>query len=368
MQACLDDHGNASSVHAEGRRARAVVETAREQVAALVGAKPSEVVFTSGATEANAWVMAGGWHTLLAGAHEHASVLAPASMTPGGLIEIPVDTNCIVDLGRIDHELSKPHDPARTLLTLQLANAETGAVQPAGEAFAIASRRGAVVHTDAVQAAGRIPIDFPALGCNFMSISAHKLGGPKGVGALVIRDGCDLPPLIRGGGQERRRRAGTEPVLLIAGFGAAAQAAREQQGDWHRIAALRDQLEHGLNRITPDATIVAANAPRLPNTICFARAGEQAATLVIRFDLAGIATSAGSACSSGKIGPSHVLAAMQVEPALAAAAIRLSLGWSTTAADVDACLAAWQQISNRPSTTISRADHERTASRLPAGE
>lgn len=342
MIAAFDTYGNPSSVHAEGRRARAIVEQAREQVAALVGASPSEIVFTSGATEANAWVMAAGWSRLIIGATEHASVLAPASLASAEFAELPVDANGIADLAVLSDELAAARPATgRTLVSLHLANAETGTLQPLAEVAAIARAHGVLVHTDAVQVAGRLPIAFRSDGVDLMSISAHKLGGPKGIGALVIRDGLEIAPLVRGGGQERRRRGGTEAVTLIAGFGAAAAAASSTLHDWQRIATLRETLEAGVRRITPDAVIFGEGASRLPNTVYLARAGEQSATRVIRLDLAGVAVSAGSACSSGKIAQSHVLAAMGVAPALADSAVRLSLGWCSTAADVEAFLGAW---------------------------
>lgn len=369
MLACMDEHANASSIHTEGRRARAIIETAREQVATLIGARPSEVVFTSGATEANAWAMAGGWHRIIAGAHEHASVLAPAAATSAAFTELPVGADGLFDCAALATAVTSAGTPDRTLLSLQLANGETGAIQPIADAFTLARTHGITTHTDAVQAAGRIPVDFRALDCDLMSISAHKLGGPKGVGALVIRDGLELPALIRGGGQERRRRAGTEAVMLIAGFGAAAKAARDRLADWSRIADLRGQLERGIARVTPDAAILAASAPRLPNTICLALPGEQASTLVIRLDLAGIAVSAGAACSSGKIGRSHVLTAMGIPAALADAAIRISLGWSSTDADIASFLDAWARLAARPlNPTQSPTARASAGTAIPAGE
>lgn len=369
MLACIDEHANASSVHAEGRRARAIVETAREQVAALVGAHPSEVVFTSGATEANAWAIAGGWQRIIVGAHEHASILAPATATSAAITDLPVDRDGLIESAALAAAVATPDTPGCTLLSLQLANGETGAIQPAAEAFTLARSNAITTHTDAVQAAGRIPVDFRAIGCDLMSISAHKLGGPKGIGALVIRDGLNLPALLRGGGQERRRRAGTEAVMLIAGFGAAAQAARDNLTERGRIADLRRHLEHEIARVTPDAEILASAAPRLPNTICLARPGELASTLVIRLDLAGIAVSAGAACSSGKIGRSHVLAAMGVPTALADAAIRISLGWSTTADDVARFLDAWTRLATRPlNPTQASAARASAGAAILAGE
>ena len=203
------------------------------------------------------------------------------------------------------------------------------------------------MHTDAVQAAGRVPVDLRSLGVDFLTLSAHKIGGPKGVGALIIRDGASLPAFIRGGGQERRRRGGTENVAAIAGFGAAAEAAQRDLAGMARVRDLREQLEAEVLGLAPDAVIVAAGADRLPNTSCIALPGTAAETLVIALDLAGIAVSAGAACSSGKVGASHVLEAMGVAPGIARAAIRVSLGWSSTQADVAAFVEAWAHVAVR---------------------
>jgi cysteine desulfurase len=233
------------------------------------------------------------------------------------------------------------------LLSLQLANNETGVLQPVAEIAGLAREQGLLVHSDAVQAVGRVAVDMAALGADFLTLSAHKIGGPKGVGALVIRDGAHIPAFVRGGGQERRRRAGTEAVAAIAGFGAAVETARRDLADMARVAALRARLEAEVIRLAPDAVIVAAEAERLPNTSSIAVPGTAAETLVIALDLAGIAVSAGAACSSGKVGASHVLEAMDVAPHVARAAIRVSLGWSSTEADVAAFLEAWAHVAVR---------------------
>jgi len=345
LVAALDAIGNASSVHAEGRRAHGLIEDAREQVAALVNARPAEVVFTSGATEANNWVMMAGWDTVFLSGLEHDSVLAPAAASRARVIAIPAQRDGTAAFETVADQILATGDACgRALVALQLANNETGALQPVAETTAIACPHGLCIHTDAVQAAGRIAVDFAALGVDTLSLSSHKLGGPKGVGALVIRDGFRLLPFILGGGQERRRRAGTENVAAIAGFGAAATAAREDLARIGRIAALRDRLEREAIRFAPHAVVIAADTARVPNTTCLALAGQSAETLVIRFDLMGLAVSAGAACSSGKVGQSHVLAAMGIAPDLARAAIRISLGWNSTEADVDAFLRAWAEI------------------------
>ncbi len=227
MLAALEVCGNPSSVHAEGRHARAIVEAAREEVAALVNARPSEVVFTSGATEANAWAMGAGWDTVVVSGLEHESVRAPAASSGARLVLFPATAAGIADLGAAGAVLPAGAERGRAVLALQMANNETGVVQPVAAAAELATANGLALHCDAVQAVGRMPVDFAALGCDTMSLSSHKIGGPKGAGALVIRDGMTLAPLIAGGGQERRRRAGTENVAAIAGFGAAARAARD---------------------------------------------------------------------------------------------------------------------------------------------
>jgi len=347
VMAALDLVGNPSSPHAEGRRARAVVEDARESVASLIGARPSEVVFTSGGAESNNAVFAGGWETVFVAGIEHDSVLAPARASGARIIELPVASTGVVPADRAADLMRGAHEPGPALLSLQLANNETGVLQPVSAIAALAREHGLLVHTDAVQAVGRVPVDMRSLGVDFLTLSAHKIGGPKGIGALVIRDGASLPALIRGGGQERRRRAGTEAVAAIAGFGAAAQAAQRDLAGMARVRALREQLEAEVLGLAPDAVIVAAEADRLPNTSSIALAGTAAETLVIALDLAGIAVSAGAACSSGKVGASHVLEAMGVAPGIARAAIRVSLGWSSREADVAAFVEAWAHVAAR---------------------
>ncbi|WP_082073101.1 aminotransferase class V-fold PLP-dependent enzyme [Hyphomicrobium sp. 99] len=348
MIAALDVAGNPSSVHAEGRRARSVIESARESVGRLVGAKPSEIVFTSGATEANNWIVAQPWATILTSGTEHDSILAPVRAARSDVVMLPLDVNGIVDLDEFAESVLTREFAGPSLLALQLANNETGIVQPVAEIAELARSRGLSVHTDAVQAAGRMAIDFASLGVDTLALSAHKLGGPKGVGALVIRDHVDLVPAIRGGGQERRRRAGTENVAAIAGFGAAAEAALRDLKSAAAIQALRDEVEAGVKRISPETVIIGEGATRLGNTTALALPGKLAETLVIRLDLAGIAVSAGSACSSGKVGASHVLEAMGLGHDIAAGTIRISLGPATTKEDIAAFLAAWTTIAGAP--------------------
>jgi cysteine desulfurase len=345
MVASMDTTGNPSSVHAEGRAVRAIVERAREEVAQLVNARPSEVVFTSGATEANNWVMAAGWDEICVSAIEHDSVLEPARAAGARLAALPVSKSGVVDVEAATATLARARErSARVLASLMMANNETGVVQPVAEVAAAARRLGAVMHVDAVQAPGRLDIDFAALGADAMVLSAHKLGGPRGVGALIIRDGIALAPFIKGGGQERRRRGGTENVAGIAGFGAAAAALKRDAHAVARISRLRDMLEDGVVRMTPAAVIVGREAPRVANTACIALPGRPAETLVIKLDLDGIAVSAGAACFSGKVKASHVLEAMGLGPEIAGSAIRVSLGPETSEGDVAAFLAAWEKI------------------------
>jgi cysteine desulfurase len=335
--------GNASSVHAEGRAARAAIEAAREQVAALVGAAAKNVVFTSGGTEASATVLSpalrrpGGANArlLLVGAAEHPCVLDGHRFPADAIERIPVDANGIVDLVWLEARLGRAEGPV--LVSIQAANNETGVLQPVAEAARVVRAAGGLLHSDAVQVAGKVPVNMAALGADVLTLSAHKLGGPKGVGAIVLAsEGVEIADrLLRGGGQERGARAGTENVAAIAGFGAAASAAREAMTEEAaRIRGLRDELEAELGRIAPDAVIFGAGVERLPNTVAFAVPGLRAETALIAFDLAGVAVSSGSACSSGKVKRSHVLQAMGVEPALAEGAIRVSLGWNSTKEDV----------------------------------
>jgi cysteine desulfurase len=348
MIAVLDLVGNPSSVHAEGRRARAVVEAARESVARLVGAKPSEIVFTSGASEANAWAMSQPWATILTSDIEHESVLAPVRAAKCDVVTLSTGRDGIVRADEIAEHILKRGLTGPAVVALQMANNETGVIQPVAEVAEFARAHGVAVHSDAVQAAGRLDVDFAALGLDTLAISAHKFGGPKGVGALVVRDHLDLVPLLRGGGQERRRRAGTENVAAIAGFGAAAEAALAELTSISSVRKLRDSLEAEIRDISPHAMIIGETAPRLANTIAVALPGKLAETLVIRLDLAGVAVSAGSACSSGKVGASHVLEAMGLGSEIAMSTIRVSLGPATTKDDIRAFVEAWRTIAGAP--------------------
>jgi cysteine desulfurase len=351
MVAAWDLSGNPSSIHAEGRQARKLVETARDTIAGAVGALPRNVVFTSCGTEANALALTPGLRRgsgapverLMVSAIEHASVVAGGRFPPGAIERIGVTRSGALDLDQLREALGGGPPP---LVSVMLANNETGAVQPVAEAAELVHAAGGLLHVDAIQAFGKIPFDINALNVDLITLSAHKIGGPKGVGAVVLAEGLlGFEPLLRGGGQELGRRAGTENVAGIAGFGAAANAAMGSlPDDTGRIESLRDRLEDGLRR-TPKLIVFSSDAQRLPNTTLFTVPGLQAETAVIGFDLAGIAVSSGSACSSGKVHPSHVLEAMGFGAGIAQGAIRLSLGWSTSDADVDCCLEAWRTLS-----------------------
>jgi len=344
MLRALDTAGNPSSVHAEGRAVRGIIEGAREQVAQLVNAKPSEVVFTSGASEANNWVMAAAWEVICVSGIEHDSVLAPARRSGAKLVELSVSDAGVVDLQAAAEQVTNAaRASGRVLVSLMMANNETGVIQPVAEAAALAHEHGAVVHVDAVQTPGRIAVDFAALGADTLALSAHKIGGPRGVGALIVRDLLDLPVFITGGGQERRRRGGTENVIGIAGFGAAAEAAAREVDRCAHVGRLRATLEDGVMRATPAAVIIGKTAPRIANTSCIALPGKAAETLVIKLDLEGVAVSAGAACSSGKVGASHVLEAMGLAPEIRRSAIRVSLGPQTQSKDIAAFQAAWEK-------------------------
>ncbi|HEY3640617.1 MAG TPA: cysteine desulfurase family protein [Xanthobacteraceae bacterium] len=351
--------GNPSSVHAEGRAVRRLIEEARESVAALVGAEPRNVVFTSGGTEANMMAlspfMGSGPESvprdcLVISAIEHPSVLAGGGFPRNAIETVPVTPDGRLDLSALGRLLSALAQKGvrRPLVSLMLANNETGVVQPVSQAAALARAAGALMHVDAVQGAGRIACNINELGADLLTLSGHKIGGPKGIGAVIRRDQAlhFADPLIKGGGQERGARAGTENVAGIVGFGAAAAVVRHAVGEESaRMAALRDRLEAGLKARMPAAIVFGAQAGRLPNTTLFAVPGIRAETAVIALDLEGIAVSSGAACSSGKVQPSHVLAAMGVAAPLAQGAIRVSLGPTTTESEVDRFQDAWIRLS-----------------------
>jgi cysteine desulfurase len=341
MRAALAECGNASSVHAAGRAARARLETAREAIAAFVGTVAKNVTFTASATEALNLVLTphaeiagvGPFDVLLVAGGEHPCVLSGHRFPSDAVEVLPLAGAGFLDLAGLQAALAR-HAGRRVMLALQAANNETGVIQPVAAAAERVHAAGGVVVCDAVQAAGRIGCDFAALGADALAISAHKLGGPQGAGALCFGSGRHhiTDTMLRGGGQERGVRAGTENVAAIVGFAAAAFAA--QAGE-PRLGGLRDRLESDVLRVVPDAIFFGAEAPRLPNTSNFAVPGIEAHVLLMSLDLEGVAVSSGSACSSGKVKRSRVLEAMGVPSALAQGAIRVSLGWTTEEKDLD---------------------------------
>jgi cysteine desulfurase len=341
--AALDLTGNPSSVHAFGRAARRAVEKARGDVAALVSAAPGDVVFTSGATEANNMALRGVCGRVLVSAIEHPSALAAV----GEAEQIPVTPAGIVDLAALEALLASR--PA-ALVSIMLVNSETGLIQPVAEAARLAKACGALMHCDATQAVGRIPVDMVALGLDLLTFSSHKIAGPPGAGALVVRPGLEVAPLLRGGAQESRRRAGTENVPAILGFGAAAALAASDLEAFAGLAMLRDGMEARLRQIASDLAILGEGGPRVANTSLVALPGLAAETQLMALDLAGIAVSTGSACSSGTVKPSHVLKAMGVADGIARSAIRVSLGWASEPGHIDRFVGAWTALYNRAGT------------------
>jgi cysteine desulfurase len=343
MSKALGRWGNPSSVHRRGRATRQTIERAREPVAGLLGdVDPSGVIFVSGGTEANHLALLGaGRERVLVSAIEHDSV---RYAVPAAEI-IPVGPEGILSLDALERLLAADARPA--LVSVMHANNETGVIQPVAEIAAIARRHGALFHCDAVQAVGKVALDARAMGADLVTLSAHKIGGPPGVGALVVTGEVELAPLLRGGGQEHRRRAGTENLPGIAGFAAAATAAAAELAVYDRVGGLRNGLEAEIASIARDAVVLGAGANRLPNTSAIAMPGVAAETQVVALDLDGVMVSAGAACSSGKVGPSHVLAAMRVAPPIAASTIRVSLGWSSTEAEIDHFLRAWTGLYRR---------------------
>ncbi|MCH9049588.1 MAG: cysteine desulfurase [Proteobacteria bacterium] len=343
MNEALAITGNPSSVHRFGRLARRVIEEARRQVASLVGAEANEVIFTSGGTEANNLALGSfDGAGIVVSAAEHDSVLGAARRATIA----PVDGHGVLDLEALERILQEnppqetPNPPA-ALVSVMLANNETGVIGPVAAAAEIAHANGALLHCDAVQAPGRIAIDMASLGADLLTLSAHKMGGPQGAGALVARGGVTVVPAQLGGGQERGFRAGTENVAAIAGFGAACDLAGRDIADQAHLAAWRDDLEARIGALAPAAKVFGAGAERLGNTSCFTMPGVASETQVMALDLAGIAVSAGAACSSGKVGVSHVLKAMGATEAEASSAIRVSLGWQSRAGDIDQLIEAW---------------------------
>ncbi len=342
ITAALEGCGNPSSVHRWGRAARRMVEDSRAAVAAMIGATPEGVVFGSGGTEANHLALRGaGRERILTSAVEHDSVLRAQPEAE----RIPVTRDGLVKLDALANMLAS--DDRAALVSVMLANNETGVIQPVGEIAALARAHGALFHCDAVQAAGKLSLDVADIGADLLTLSAHKLGGPPGVGALVLAPGVELTPMFCGGGQERGRRAGTENISGIVGFAAAAKAAQAEIAVYEHVRKLRDALEAEIIAAAPEVIVIGGDVPRLPNTAAIAMPGISAETQVIALDLDGIMVSAGAACSSGKVGASHVLAAMDLPGGVASSTIRVSLGWSTTEDEIDRFIRSWTALYRR---------------------
>ncbi|MDJ0932897.1 cysteine desulfurase family protein [Breoghania sp.] len=354
----LEEVGNASSVHGEGRSARARIESSRRALAALTGSQAKNIVFTSGGTEANVTALTP--QITLSGkkrpatrafvsAVEHASVLGGGRFNPQQVTFLPTTGDGVIDKSQAEELIrGEAKSGCVPFVSVMAANNETGVLQPVAEIAQLAHESGGYCHVDAVQALGRIPVSIAEWGCDMVSVSSHKIGGPQGVGALIYgSEEFRVAPLLTGGGQEGRGRAGTENVAALAGFGAALQNLREEGDEAVRLEALRDWLEAKLLHICESTVIFAQNARRLPNTVSFAVPGMVAETTLIGCDLAGVAVSSGSACSSGKVAPSHVLEAMGVPGDLARGALRLSLGWTSTQDDVERFAGIWRGLVKR---------------------
>jgi cysteine desulfurase len=358
MAAVEGTFGNPSSVHAEGRAARALMEDARAHIANILHVAPGDVIFTSGGSESAATILSPQtkWpgnnqqvERLLIGASEHDCVLSGHRFPSVNVETLPLDRNGIVDIAHLAahvEDLSTGENPSSPIVALQAANNETGIFQPLADVKEVLKESGALLVVDAVQWVGRMPCDPDNLPADALFVSSHKLGGPMGIGALALRrEGLEIDPLMHGGGQERRRRAGTENPAAIVGFAAALDAAvRDREIVQKHIQNLRDKLEDGVKAATPEAIVVGAAVRRLQNTSCIVISGLRAETAVIGFDLNGIAISSGSACSSGKVGASHVLEAMGMDDGLASGAIRISLGWETSEDEIERFLKSWRDI------------------------
>lgn len=333
---------NASSVHQYGREARFAIENARAKIATLLNADGQGIIFTASGTEANNLALRGiAASQYYVSAIEHASV---RKTVPHATL-LPVTADGVVDVEQADKILSRA--PKGAMVSVMLANNETGVVQPVGKLRKIAHEHGALIHCDAVQAVGKMPVDFRRLGVDMMTISAHKLGGPQGAAALIVGSCLPLTAQITGGGQELYRRAGTENVAAIAGFGLAVELATRDEGRMESLRQRRDTMESNLLRECPNAVVFGARAERLPNTSCIAMPGVSSETQLMALDLDGVMVSAGSACSSGKVDVSHVLLAMGADKDTASTAIRISTGWNTESQDIDALLTAWTRLYQR---------------------
>lgn len=342
MLAAMDSYGNPSSVHAAGRAARRLMEDARAAVASAVGAAPRQVIFTSGGTESNNLALNGLAHLpCFVSAVEHDCTRAARA----DATIIPVDSNGLVSPDQLDGMLSQLGKPA--LVSVMLANNETGVVQPIPQLAAIVHKYDGLLHVDAAQALGKMPVNMLLLGADLLTLSAHKVGGPKGAGALVVGDNIAIAAQLRGGGQELRRRAGTENLVGIAGFGGALENLLADTAAFQQRAAWRDAFEAQIQAAVPQAIIYGKSVARLPNTSCIGLPGMSAETQLMALDLAGFAVSSGAACSSGKVGPSHVLSAMGADDKAAREAIRVSSGWEITQEDYNRLATAWLAMAQR---------------------
>lgn len=359
MAGILAIGGNASSVHAEGRAARSVIENARQQVCDLVGGDIAGLVFTSCGTEACNLALqtrqapAGEIKRLIVSEIEHPAVMEPAKASGLPIIMIGVDSQGCVDLDALDKVLE---DETPALVAIMAANNETGVIQPIAQIGEQVRAHGSVFFCDGIQAAGKMPLSMWRMNIDLLSLSAHKIGGPAGVGALVAAPHAIVASHLHGGGQELRRRAGTENISGIVGFGLAAELTAQNLEDFSKISAMRDALESALIDIAPQARFFGTQVERLPNTSCFAVSGLPAEMLVMALDLDGIAISAGSACSSGKVTQSHVLSAMGIEDALSQSAIRVSLGRDTQPEEIEKFLAIWSRVIGQQSQQSKAAE------------
>lgn len=351
MNEVMAEPRNASSVHRYGREARKILEDARCSIGECISVFHREIIFTASATEANHWALnAFPGRRVLASTVEHSSVLKALPPWGGGLGggTIPVTSDGIVDLATLDRMLA---DTPNALVSVMLANNETGVIQPVADIQALCTKHEALFHCDAVQAPGKIPLDAGLLGADLITLTSHKCGGPVGAAALVVRGKLALQPLLRGGGQEGNRRAGTENVAAIAGFAQAMELAQDLS-PMKELRGWLDEMEADLS--AGGAVVFGQKAPRLPNTSCLALPGKSQEVQLMHFDLAGLAVSAGSACSSGRIEPSHVLMAMGISPERAGSAVRVSGGWGTQKADMDAFAKAWKNLAARDTKPLPK--------------
>lgn len=356
----LDSTGNPSSVHGAGRRLRTLVEKARDQVAKAAGAERKHVVFTGSATEALTQAIAGGaralgFDAIIVSAGEHAATLKAAEMTGLPVSQTALTPDGVIDVAALAAAVAAASAAGHVaLVAVHAVNNETGVIQPVAQIEALVGPTPHFLLVDAVQAFGKLELDFAARAADMMAISAHKVGGPAGVGALLVKPHCDVARLIPGGGQEQNRRGGTESAALIAGFGAAAEIFPSAY-DATAIAGLTDVLTKGVQTLAPEVVVFGADADRMGNVVNFAMPGVKASVAMMGLDLEGVAVSSGSACSSGKVGRSHVLQAMGVDPDLADCALRVSLGWPSTQDDVDRFLKAFEKVLGQHRKSSGRA-------------